>query len=107
MKALTLRIVFKKIKLFFNQLLDLNLTKLYDNFIKIFPQIAFILMAIFIYLFVVAALGELYSDIFDITYQSRSNYKDIVATFASGIILFFPLIVVLKKNWKILIAKLR
>ena len=103
MKSLTLRIVFKKIKLFFNQLLDLNLVKLYENFIKIFPQIAFILMAIFIYLFVLAALGELYSD----TVSGQSDYNSFIVTFASGIILFFPLIVVLKKNWRVLIAKLR
>tara|TARA_Y100000034_G_C6770381_1_gene343651 strand:- start:45 stop:356 length:312 start_codon:yes stop_codon:yes gene_type:complete len=103
MKSLTLRIVFKKIKLFFNQLLDLNLTKLYKNFIKIFPQIVFILMTIFIYLFVVGALGELYSD----TVSGRSDYKNFIVGVASGIILFFPLIVVLKKIWRVLIAKLR
>ena len=102
MKSLTLRIVFKKIKLFFNQLLDLNLTKLYKNFIKIFPQIAFILMAIFIYLFVLATLGELFP-----IFPGRSNYNNLIATFAFGIILFFPLIVVLKKFWRVLIAKLR
>ena len=111
MKDLTLRIVFKKIKLFFHQLLDFNLTKLY----RIFPQIASILGSIIIYMIVLSILDEAFYDIFDshIIYNSEcpigcpSNYNYQIVLVSSGILLLVPLVYVLRKSWTILILKIK